>query len=47
MFGSIRTEIDQSVYRLGYGLDDRVFESWHVLGIFLFQLWDPPNPPIQ
>jgi hypothetical protein len=28
---------------LGYGLDDRVFESRYGLGIFLFRLWGPPR----
>jgi len=37
---------------LGYGLDDRVFESWQSLGIFLFTtaskpVLGPTQPPIQ
>jgi hypothetical protein len=37
---------------LGYGLDDRRFESWQWLGIFLFttssrQAVGPSQPPIE
>jgi hypothetical protein len=37
---------------MGYGLDDRFFESWQALGIFIFTIASRPalgltQPPIQ